>query len=205
MGFDEAAHFAKANFQFPPAAVDKVVFELKGLAKATQQIDQAVVNREGYSDSAWYVGPLEQGHWATYLNVLKEGDAHGLDTLAEETSRITALLADPNARGTRRKGLVMGNVQSGKTRNFAGVIAKATDAGYKLVIVLSGMHNNLREQTQSRLDSQLFSGPDWYPLTTPVSDFEHPAKPSELFLHQPALRGGEEECQPPREARCHAE
>lgn len=187
MGFDEAAHFAKANFQFPPAAVDKVVFELKGLAKATQQIDQAVVNREGYSDSAWYVGPLEQGHWATYLNVLKEGDAHGLDTLAEETSRITALLADPNARGTRRKGLVMGNVQSGKTRNFAGVIAKATDAGYKLVIVLSGMHNNLREQTQSRLDSQLFSGPDWYPLTTPVSDFEHPAKPSELFLHQPAL------------------
>ena len=44
----------------------------------------------------------------------------------------------------------MGNVQSGKTGNFAGVIAKAADAGYKVVIVMAGIYNNLRSQTQAR-------------------------------------------------------
>ena len=51
-----------------------------------------------------------------------------------------------------RRGLVMGNVQSGSTANYAGLICKAADAGYKVIIVLAGMHNNLRSQTQVRLD-----------------------------------------------------
>ena len=55
----------------------------------------------------------------------------------------------------------MGNVQSGKTRSFAGVAAKAADAGYKLVIVLAGMHDNLRDQTQSRLGRPTLR---WRPL-----------------------------------------
>ena len=51
-----------------------------------------------------------------------------------------------------KKGLVVGQVQSGKTSNYTGLICKATDAGYKLIIVLAGLHNNLRSQTQLRLD-----------------------------------------------------
>ena len=47
----------------------------------------------------------------------------------------------------------MGLVQSGKTSNFTGLINKAADAGYKIIIVLSGLHNNLRAQTQIRIDA----------------------------------------------------
>ena len=48
--------------------------------------------------------------------------------------------------------MVVGQVQSGKTANYAGLICKAADAGYKLIVVLAGLHNSLRSQTQLRLD-----------------------------------------------------
>ncbi|MGY2255726.1 PD-(D/E)XK motif protein [Pseudomonas reactans] len=51
-----------------------------------------------------------------------------------------------------RRGLVVGHVQSGKTGNYTGLICKAADAGYKIIIVLAGLHNNLRSQTQIRLE-----------------------------------------------------
>ncbi len=51
-----------------------------------------------------------------------------------------------------KKGLVVGQVQSGKTANYTGLICKAADAGFNLIIVLAGVHNNLRSQTQLRLD-----------------------------------------------------
>ena len=74
------------------------------------------------------------------------------------------------------RGLVVGYVQSGKTANFTGVIARAIDAGYRLVIVLAGTTDLLRGQTQRRLDKELVGaeiltsaaaderyehGPDW--------------------------------------------
>ena len=64
-------------------------------------------------------------------------------------------LYDPtihNVKGIDKKGLVVGQVQSGKTANYTGLICKAADAGFNLIIVLAGMHNNLRSQTQHRLD-----------------------------------------------------
>ncbi|MCB1885710.1 MAG: Z1 domain-containing protein [Geminicoccaceae bacterium] len=51
-----------------------------------------------------------------------------------------------------RRGLVVGHVQSGKTASYTGLICKAADAGYTVVIVLAGLHSNLRSQTQLRLD-----------------------------------------------------
>ena len=56
-----------------------------------------------------------------------------------------------------RRGLVVGHIQSGKTGHYIGLVCKAADAGYKIVIVLAGLHNNLRSQTQMRLDEG-FSG-----------------------------------------------
>lgn len=50
------------------------------------------------------------------------------------------------------RGMVVGSVQSGKTANYCGLICKSIDAGYRLIVVLAGMHNNLRSQTQYRLD-----------------------------------------------------
>src|SRR5579863_1950535 len=56
-----------------------------------------------------------------------------------------------NARFDRR-GLIVGHVQSGKTSNYTGLICKAADSGYRLIIVMAGIHNSLRSQTQFRID-----------------------------------------------------
>ena len=48
--------------------------------------------------------------------------------------------------------MVVGHVQSGKTANYTGLICKAADAGYRLIVVIAGIHNNLRNQTQGRVD-----------------------------------------------------
>ena len=71
------------------------------------------------------------------------------------------------------RGLVVGYVQSGKTANFTALIAKAADAGYRIFIVLSGMSNILRDQTQQRLDEDLVAShpEDWYRLTGAYTDF----------------------------------
>ncbi len=50
------------------------------------------------------------------------------------------------------RGMVVGHVQSGKTANYTGLICKAADAGYRLIIIIAGIHNNLRNQTQQRID-----------------------------------------------------
>ena len=52
----------------------------------------------------------------------------------------------------RRQGLVVGNVQSGKTANYLSLINLAADYGYKLIILITGIHNNLRSQTQKRVN-----------------------------------------------------
>lgn len=76
-----------------------------------------------------------------------------LDALDDATDEVLSQLEDPLREGTwDRRGLVVGHVQSGKTGNYTGLICKAADAGYKIIIVLAGLHNNLRSQTQIRLD-----------------------------------------------------
>lgn len=76
-----------------------------------------------------------------------------LDALDNATDEVLSQLEDPVREGAwDRRGLVVGHVQSGKTGNYTGLICKAADAGYKIIIVLAGLHNNLRTQTQIRLD-----------------------------------------------------
>ena len=74
-------------------------------------------------------------------------------SLSDVGGRILGHLQDPKSEGEwDRRGLVIGHVQSGKTANYMGLIAKAADAGYKFIIVIAGIHNNLRKQTQERID-----------------------------------------------------
>ncbi|MCI8209411.1 endonuclease [Pseudomonas sp. S25] len=76
-----------------------------------------------------------------------------VEALDETTDNILSMLEDPKREGSwDRRGMVVGHVQSGKTGNYTGLICKAADAGYKIIIVLAGLHNNLRSQTQMRLD-----------------------------------------------------
>lgn len=77
-----------------------------------------------------------------------------IQSLSDVTSRILGHLQDPLSEGStwNRRGLVIGHVQSGKTANYTGLIARAADSGYKFIVVIAGIHNNLRKQTQERID-----------------------------------------------------
>lgn len=76
-----------------------------------------------------------------------------VQSLSNVGSKILGHLQDPTSPGSwDRRGLVIGHVQSGKTSNYIGLVAKAADAGYKFIIVIAGIHNNLRRQTQERID-----------------------------------------------------
>lgn len=75
---------------------------------------------------------------------------NGLHSLTE---KVLERLEDPIRPGPwDRRGMVVGSVQSGKTANYTGLVCKAIDAGYKLVVILAGIHSNLRSQTQLRID-----------------------------------------------------
>lgn len=116
----------------------------------------SMVKKDG-GYTSWYSGPrTAKGEWPAYKGVLQskltESSVDGIDL---STSRILSRCANPKEPGDRRKGLVIGHVQSGKTANYAGLIAKAVDAGYRIVIVLAGMYTNLRAQTQLRLEADL--------------------------------------------------
>lgn len=88
-----------------------------------------------------------------YLEQEKQFPPQVLTRLDSLTDRTLSLLEDPQRPGEwDRRGMVVGQVQSGKTANYTGLICKAADAGYKLIIILAGIHNSLRSQTQLRLD-----------------------------------------------------
>ena len=88
-----------------------------------------------------------------YLSVEKNYAETVINQLDRLTDRTLDGLFDPTIKAViDKKGMVVGHVQSGKTSNYTGLICKAADSGYKLIIVLAGIHNNLRSQTQLRLD-----------------------------------------------------
>lgn len=135
----------------------------------------------------WYAGPAEGDPcWSALRRYLATDQisADGallrrkwpdevIGNLDTASTRIVSLLAAPSEREFAVRGLVLGYVQSGKTANFTAVISKAADAGYKLFVVLSGLHNSLRAQTQKRLEDELvrLNPKLWHTLTTVQRDF----------------------------------
>jgi len=100
---------------------------------------------------------------------------HQVDSVAEESLRIIGKTAAIERQEFQCRGLVVGYVQSGKTANFTAVAARAADVGYRLIIVLSGIHDSLRNQTQKRLNSELVNlGNIWTTLTNETQDFQIP-------------------------------
>lgn len=93
--------------------------------------------------------------WNRYKIYMNQKDASfPIDTLDDITDKILDKCVNPKVVGRwDRRGMVIGNVQSGKTANYTGLINKATDAGYKLIIIIAGIHNTLRGQTQRRIDN----------------------------------------------------
>ena len=99
---------------------------------------------------------IDWHYWHRYRRLLLHQKRLGPRVVAEidkDTNRIVGHLEDPRKPGRwDRRGMVMGHVQSGKTGNYIGVATKAADTGYRVVIIMAGVHNKLRNQTQQRVD-----------------------------------------------------
>lgn len=105
----------------------------------------------------WYSnGPLTDSYWGRYKQYLSTDlgfSKYVVDAIDNSTTSIVNLLGDPKKNiSFAKKGLVIGDVQSGKTANYISVINKAADAGYKVIVLLTGTIEKLRKQTQARVD-----------------------------------------------------
>ena len=103
-----------------------------------------------------------------------------IESIDQAATKVVANLGDPFIDKIKKKGLVLGYVQSGKTANYQATIAKAADEGFRFFIVLAGIHNNLRSQTQERLDRDVIGSGypggswQWQTLTDIERDFGAP-------------------------------
>ncbi len=93
--------------------------------------------------------------WNRYKSYMQENDSSfPVNDLDDFTDKILDKCVNPKeTKSFDRRGMVVGHVQSGKTSNYVGLINKATDAGYKVIIVIAGTISSLRRQTQERIDS----------------------------------------------------
>jgi hypothetical protein len=131
---------------------------------------------EGHGLYRWYLGPDPEGiYWPALhqLLLLRNWSSGTITSLDDASTKVVSLLQPPGLGKINTRGLVLGYVQSGKTANFSAVIAKASDAGYKFFIVLSGLTNLLRSQTQLRLERELINlnREKWFTLTEVNRDF----------------------------------
>ena len=144
---------------FPQDILDKALAKAKAnLDKNYHLVDPLAIAREIAESYKWYGGPHELSERWEFAKGKLLAEGRSEEELAEvvhSSSQILGLLSSPVADKFASRGLVLGYVQSGKTTNFIATISQAADEGYRLIIVLSGVTNNLRRQTQERLEKSL--------------------------------------------------
>jgi hypothetical protein len=115
-------------------------------------------------DYFWWSSKKKQDGENYYWDRYRRYIAYSLNdkvikTLDEDTDNLMDVLENPDIESFSRYGMVVGHVQSGKTGNYSALVCKAADAGYKFIVVIAGGMNNLRDQTQARLN-EYFVGQD---------------------------------------------
>ncbi|EPD68632.1 hypothetical protein HMPREF1219_01816 [Corynebacterium pyruviciproducens ATCC BAA-1742] len=129
------------------------------VAKLMVYAEPTVIVDQVFED--WYTpdrAAENANYWNDYQRVLSRNgwDASSISAVDDQATQVLRRLEDPTAEHyLSARGLVVGYVQSGKTANFTALAAKAIDAGYRFIIILAGTMNNLREQTQRRMDKEL--------------------------------------------------
>ena len=152
---------------------DLVLF-MKNAEEMTDRIlflqgQATILSSEQDQKSGVYCPTGTDSAWQCYLNRLHENGfpQESIDAISHATLNVLRQLSADTRNTEARKGLVIGNVQSGKTANMAALMAMAADWGYNMFIVLSGTLESLREQTQNRLYKDLNnegSKFNWLPL-----------------------------------------
>lgn len=123
------------------------------------------VSIKNYDFKPWFMNKkkeLDMKYWDRYRQYLiidKGFSVPTVNTMDAVSDELTDLLGNPDQTNFQRRGLIIGDVQSGKTANYSGLICKAADAGYKVIVLLTGTIERLRSQTQKRIDES-FTGRD---------------------------------------------
>ncbi len=157
---------------------ERVLKELKA-SMIVIMSDGVFISAQDTSHQSWLPAArsdISFFYWNRYKKYLE--DVKGWNTrvttkLDIVTDEILDLLGDPRDldKKFQRRGLILGDVQSGKTANYTALCNKATDCGYKVIIILAGMMENLRVQTQERLDAEFAGRKSKYQLD-PTADQE---------------------------------
>lgn len=186
----EAKHFETelariADYKFDKSTLKQLEFEMCQRAVNVSEANKTI-GLSGQNVKPW-LNPagMEWRFWGRYKNILQD-EGKSKDVIAEHErllNRAIDLSGNPLEEGVwgqPRKGLIMGNVQAGKTLNFIGLINKALDVGYYTIIVLGGHMDELRNQAQGRIDAGLPDPQEFPPeaqtlvphkLTTVEKDF----------------------------------
>lgn len=142
------------------AAKTRLFIDMEYEYKIVHNKGQAIFNDYG-EKREWYSNSKIQDNffWSRYKDYLINHSSISrisINLLDDITlPDIMNCLGNPNDaldKPRLRRGLIIGDVQSGKTATYTGLICKAADAGYKVVILLTGITENLRRQTQERID-----------------------------------------------------
>jgi len=144
------------NFEMTEEDVVRLKFHIGSMFNV--KVGEAAITLHNPDLPRWFDSKKSKivwDHWKAYESML-ESQGRSEDIVKANEDVINDILdysGDPTTLGSwARKGLVMGNVQSGKTQNYIGLINKAIDCGYKTIILLGGHLNDLRKQTQERVD-----------------------------------------------------
>jgi len=157
---DQVEYFLKnpALSELNISEEDKLLITNKVLMQMSTTVGSESVVLENPAVERWLdeaKAEIEWNYWKHYKDLLlrKGRDLGSLLETEKVIDEILDLSGDPRKhKAFKRKGLVMGNVQSGKTESYIGLINKAIDTGYKVIILLGGHQNGLRKQTQLRVD-----------------------------------------------------
>jgi hypothetical protein len=136
--------------------VENVRAEIK--SEFSIKLDQgSLIQEKGHEK--WFLDKkplLDMKYWERYKKYLlndKGFSVKVVNTMDDILDKLTDLLGDPSRDvAYSRRGLIIGDVQSGKTANYLGLICKAVDVGYKVVVLMTGTIEKLRKQTQMRVD-----------------------------------------------------
>ncbi len=108
-------------------------------------------------DFDWDKGPMDsyRERYFRYLSLSGRSEEEILEVKKSTLSILEGFGNPADSGAFFKRGMVVGSVQSGKTAHFNGVINSSIDMGYKLIIVLSGIMEDLRSQTQKRLEKEV--------------------------------------------------
>ncbi len=138
--------------------LDPLIKKAETAITTTMEPGVSLTQPDSHHDTDWVHKCAEDIEW-TYTNgyfeylASCEWSVRMRQSLRDVSKKMLGLLRNPmDDERWDRRGLVIGSVQSGKTANYLALIARAADAGYKFIIVIAGIQNALRSQTQQRVD-----------------------------------------------------